>query len=715
MRLPNLGLRDRFRVPILAGLVILAVMVFIFVGLKFRKGAQDVNSPLAGGSFSYNDAWVALDGEWTASSAEIENNSEERGAKLMSRLGNWGDYQVQADLKMASPYGGAGLIIRSSGEEEGVDSYHGYFAGINPAESSLEFGRADFGWHPLFHKPLPPTKDSDLGWVHLKIVAVGCRFGVTATLPDGRATSASVEDPECIRSGRFGLRSSLSSATWRNIELDDATSEALSSFPPAEPAQTSENDFHAIPLDPERLKRQVTSIRNEARKHKILPGLEPIRDFLLSPGRHSNVTIHGTIISRPPLTAIQDATGAMIITNVDPKISLKLGDFVEAHGTVISDHFRSHMEESDLRVLWSDTPVAPLFVTASQLTNGTYRGRSIEVEGTLVSTNSGASGYELVLQDGNQYFKATGPRNFRLDPAELKPGSRVRLQGLATSLSEFTNNVYPFAVVTERIDVVRPPPWLSPEHMVWLLLICALLFLCTQLVLHGLQKWYMRSILREREELAFEMHDTLAQNFTGIAYQLQAASSERRGPEKVQAHIQDALRMVQMSHKEASRTIASLRPQYRKASEILIALKEAAERMSDGAVRVTTRLPGRRSAQLPLEITDTLFRIGQEAITNAIQHSGCSELVISLRLSRREVQLCVADDGRGFLWQSAAVGLGITGMRTRAAKTRARFDLTTEPGTGTKITVTASLPFGHGLLYRLRVILRRALAHAIPG
>src|SRR5579864_7666541 len=166
MRLPNLGLRDRFRVPILAGLVIVAVMVFIFVGLKFRKGAQDVNSPLARGSFSYNDAWVALDGEWTASSAEIENNSEERGAKLMSRLGNWGDYQVQADLKMASPYGGAGLIIRSSGEEEGVDSYHGYFAGINPAESSLEFGRADFGWHPLFHKPLPPTKDSDLGWVH---------------------------------------------------------------------------------------------------------------------------------------------------------------------------------------------------------------------------------------------------------------------------------------------------------------------------------------------------------------------------------------------------------------------------------------------------------------------------------------------------------------------------------------------------------------------
>ncbi|HEX9199604.1 MAG TPA: sensor histidine kinase, partial [Acidobacteriaceae bacterium] len=599
-----------------------------------------------------------------------------------------------------------------SGEEEGVDAYHGYFAGIRQADSSVEFGRADFGWLPLLYNRLPRTDDNP-GWIHLRVVAVGCKFGVAATLPDGRVTASTVDDRNCIRSGRFGLRSFLTSATWRNIEVTHATSADLNGFPPANLLPTAADLFLAAPLDPEHLSQYVSSIRREAKKHEIRPGVEPIGDFPVSPGRHPNVTIQGLVISTPPLTAIQDETGAMLLAQVDPGTTLKLGDFVEAHGTVVSDHFRSQMEYSRLRVLWSDTPVPPLLVTASQLTGGTYRGRSIEVEGTLISATSKASGYELVLQDGNQYFRATGRRDFRLNPADLKPGSRVRLKGIATSLSEFTNDLYPFAVVTERVDLVSPPPWWSPAHVMWLILICIALFICTQLLIHKLQKWHLRSVLKEREELAFQMHDTLAQSFTGIAYQLQAASIERRGLEKVQAHIQNALQMVQMSHKEASRTIAALRPQYRDAAEILEALKGSAERLSDSGVRIVASLSG-RSTQLPLEITDAFFRIGQEAISNAIQHSGCSELTITLRLSKREVQLCVADDGRGFSCEAAVIGLGITGMRSRAAKTKARFDLATEPGAGTKITVTASLPLGHGLLDRLRAMLGTLLRPRLP-
>jgi signal transduction histidine kinase len=713
MKLRNADLRDRFRTPALACLVILAATAAIFFAFRYRKAGQHFSPPPAGSSFSHNHSWVALGGEWVASSAEVESNSEERGAKLMNRLGNWGDYQVQADIKMASPYGVAGLIIRSSGEEEGVDSYHGYFAGISPMESSVKFGRADFGWLPLLHTALPHT-EGDLGWIHLKIVAVGCRFGVAAIFSDGRTTSAAVDDRDCIRSGRFGLRSYLTSAIWRNIEVTSATLADLNGFHLTHLSPASDDLLLAMPLAPEHLDRYMSSIRIEAKRHEIPPGVESIGDFPLSPGQHLNVTIQGVVISMPPLAAIQDDTGAMMITYVDPTISLKLGDFVEAHGTVVSDHFRSRMEDTHLRVLWSDAPVPPLLVTASQLTGGTYRGRSIEVEGTLVSATSRAGRYELVLRDGNQYFRATGTKDFRLDPAELELGSRVRLKGIATSLSEFTDDLYPFAVVTERIDLVSSPPWWSPTHLVLLTLIGIALFICAQLVMHKLQKWHIRSVLKEREELALEMHDTLAQSFTGIAYQLQAASIERRGPDKVQTHIQNALKMVQMSHKEASRTIAALRPQYRDATGILTALKEAAERLSDGAVRVTTTLSG-RGVQLPLEITDTLFRIGQEAISNAIQHSGCSELMITLHLSKRDVQLCVADDGRGFSEQSAGVGLGITGMQTRAAKTKARFDLATEPGAGTKITVTASLPLGHGLLYRLRAMLRRTFASAIPG
>ena len=85
--------------------------------------------------------------------------------------------------------------------------------------------------------------------------------------------------------------------------------------------------------------------------------------------------------------------------------------------------------------------------------------------------------------------------------------------------------------------------------MIWLIFIRIALLLSAQLVFHLLQRWQLKSVLHERERLAFEMHDTLAQSFTGIAYQLQAASIEHRGPDKVAAQIQNALQMVHTTHR----------------------------------------------------------------------------------------------------------------------------------------------------------------------
>jgi two-component sensor histidine kinase len=702
----------RGRIALLCLLVIVLTAAAI-LAMSFRRRREIVDQLPHGSSFSHNDAWVALGGEWAANSGEIQNNSYERGAKLMTRLSVSDDLQIQVDVKTTSPDGEAGFIIRSSGEEEGVDAYHGYFVGIRSIDSSVEFGRTDFGWLPLLYKVLP-NAGGNQDWIHLRVVAVGCTFGVAATFPGGHTSSSIVKDQDCIRSGRFGLRSYLTGATWKNLEVRSAGPEDLGGFDSSAATPVPDGLVLAEPLDRGHLNRYITSLRDEARKHEVVPGVEPISDFPLSPGRHPDVTIQGIVISTPPLAAIQDETGAIIVPHVDPKTPIKLGDFVEAHGTVMSERFRSWMQDGEIRVLWSDTPIPPLRVTASQLTGGTYRGRSIELEAILISVVSQPEGYELVLQDGNQSFRAIGSRDFRLDPADLQPGTRLLLRGIATSLPQFTNNLFPFAVVTESIDVVSAPPWWSPTHVMWLLLSCVLLLICIQLALHQLQSWHLRSVLREREELALEMHDTLAQSFTGIAYQLHAASTEHRGIDRVQAHIQSAIQLVQMSHKEASRTIAALRPQYRDATGILNGLKEAAERLSDGGpLRISTTLSG-RSTNLPLEVTDALFRIGQEAVSNAIQHADCTELKMTLRLSRREVQLSIEDDGRGFSGQALENGLGIKGMRSRAAKARAQFDLLTTPGAGTKIVVTAPVPLTRGLFYGVRAMLRALFPGRVP-
>jgi len=126
-------------------------------------------------------------------------------------LGNWNDYQLQADVKVADPCGKAGFIIRSSGEEEGVDAYHGYFAGFRFMDESVEFGRTDYRLTSAAEEGIPDHGHMQ-GWIHLRVVAVTCRFGITVTLPDGHTTSSVTDDLDCIRSGRFGLRSYLTTS-----------------------------------------------------------------------------------------------------------------------------------------------------------------------------------------------------------------------------------------------------------------------------------------------------------------------------------------------------------------------------------------------------------------------------------------------------------------------------------------------------------------------
>jgi signal transduction histidine kinase len=682
------SLHRRSAFALIAAVVLLACAALL--GARLWLQAHPVGQARYAVDFSRPDAWRALGGDWDARTGEIESKSEERGAKLVSRLGPWQDFQVRADLKIAQPNGEAGILLRSSDEEEGADSYRGYYAGIRTIDGVIEFGRSDFGWHSLVRGRLPEHADLS-GWMHLRVVVVGCAFLFEVTLPDGRASRLLINDTDCLAAGRFGLRSSLNSASWKNLRIAPAAASDLdSSAAPADQVGTlpPASIEAASPAD---AAPYIAAFIAEARKHAVLPGVQPINRFLMSPGRHPDVTLQGTVISSQPLIAIQDDSGALIVPDLDPASNLKRGDVVEAQGDVVSSRFRSQLDHARVRVLWSDMPIPPLAVSASELTSGVYRGRTIAIDGTLISVHVQSPGYELVLKDHDFLFRAVGVREFPLSPAELEPGSRLRLVGTATSLARFTDNMYPFAVVVDRFDLLAAPPWWSLRHILLLLLLAGLLFLTAQLALHRLQRWHTNSLLREREQLAFEMHDSLAQNFTGIAYQLQAASLEKRGESYIRAHIANALDMVHLCHREASRTIAALRPQYRDAAAILTALRESGERLSDGGLRIETSLAG-KNIKLPLRITDALVRIGQEALSNAIQHSGCSEIVIDLCLHRREIDFAVRDNGCGLPEANAREGFGIAGMRGRAAKIRAEFRIESRAGQGTTVSVHAVQP-----------------------
>ena len=112
-------------------------------------GRDGNGDPLQGG-------WQAFGGTWQVVNGAMQNISDDRGAKLMNGFTNWQNYVVEGDIQLLGEGGDAGFVIRASQEEVGVDSYHGYFAGLRDLDDTLILGRADYGWHEYEAIPVQP-------------------------------------------------------------------------------------------------------------------------------------------------------------------------------------------------------------------------------------------------------------------------------------------------------------------------------------------------------------------------------------------------------------------------------------------------------------------------------------------------------------------------------------------------------------------------------
>jgi signal transduction histidine kinase len=638
--------------------------------------------------------WIPYGGVWRPFSGGIQNDSEERGAKLMSGSESWSDYFVEADVQILGPYGDAGLMLRSGDEEEGVDAYHGYYAVLRNMNDSLTLGRADYGLNQFVVRPLEPGM-GDQEWFHLKLLASGCDIVAIATSAAGKQTSAAAHDPRCIRRGRFGLRSFSTSARWKNIRIGPATHadmlKALGQSQLVEIAYKGNSISTAGP--PRDTDRYLEPIRREAQRLRMEQESQPIDTLLLRSSNHSEqATVHGVVTLASPDIYIQDATGAIKAPQAHLSGPVKVGDEVEANGEVVTHDLRPILEEANIRVLFSGVPIPALAVTAFELATGNRDGQFVEVEGELQSIQT-APRNEVILHltDGSQGFYAIADPAELNVPSRLEPRSRLRLRGVVTVDTKYTGSLVSFALLlpsADSVEVIEDPPWWNLRHSILLIFSCLFLLLLAFAVLHRVQQWNLESILDERERLALEMHDTLAQSFAGIGFQLQAIREETKHVAPAEKQIQIALGMVRTSHEEARRSIAALRPRFLSNDDLVHALRDAATRMVEGdPVTVLTSTAGSME-DVPLRISDALFRIGQEAISNAVRHSCATTISISAGLAGTEIFLTVRDDGRGFDTSDHALGFGIRGMAKRADNIGGILQITSAPGKGTSVTAT---------------------------
>jgi signal transduction histidine kinase len=197
-------------------------------------------------------------------------------------------------------------------------------------------------------------------------------------------------------------------------------------------------------------------------------------------------------------------------------------------------------------------------------------------------------------------------------------------------------------------------------------------------------------VLDERQRMAREIHDTIAQGLTGIVTQLEAASQATERPVDRQRHIDAAARMARQSLTEARRAVEASQPAQLDGRSLLEALTGVAEAWTDAnGVPVEVSSTG---AAVPLhaEIELALLRIAQEALANVAKHASATRARLTLSYMGDVVTLDVRDDGVGFVppdpEAGRAAGFGLSGMRQRASRVSGTLTVESEPGTGTAIS-----------------------------
>jgi signal transduction histidine kinase len=204
------------------------------------------------------------------------------------------------------------------------------------------------------------------------------------------------------------------------------------------------------------------------------------------------------------------------------------------------------------------------------------------------------------------------------------------------------------------------------------------------------------AVAAERNRMARDVHDTLAQGFTGVILQLEAGEDAAdRGLEREAAtHRARAATMARAGLSEARRSVMALRPHALEVHDLATALRDLVTHMTEGTSVAATFTQHGAPRPLPPGSDEHLLRVGQEALTNALRHASARQLVMQLTFGAREVRLEVRDDGQGFDLTTIAYGAGLAGIRHRVAALDGRVQIDSAIGAGTTVTAVVPLPAG---------------------
>jgi signal transduction histidine kinase len=293
---------------------------------------------------------------------------------------------------------------------------------------------------------------------------------------------------------------------------------------------------------------------------------------------------------------------------------------------------------------------------------------------------------------------------------DYAPGWEETVEYAATD-ARFPDPIRAFASEMDWRSTIATPLRLGPRTLGWMTVCCdnravtdgnwsrvvlieaiarqaALALHHSRLVEHNRVEERRKAILEERNRLARDIHDNLAQGFAAILMQLQAAQREAAAlPAPVASSVAIAVDLARTHLTEARRSVGALRPNVGNGENMAAVLKRLTE-LNRRTTRVPIDLVVDELPRFGDSIEREIVAIAQEALTNAVKHSRAGKITIKASTVQSVgLRLSVADDGRGISRERSATGFGMTSMQERAERIGASLTIVTAPRNGTEVVL----------------------------
>jgi two-component system sensor histidine kinase UhpB len=195
----------------------------------------------------------------------------------------------------------------------------------------------------------------------------------------------------------------------------------------------------------------------------------------------------------------------------------------------------------------------------------------------------------------------------------------------------------------------------------------------------------LRAQEEERARVARDLHDEVNQSLTGLLLRLEAV--REAAPPELEDEIADTKALANQAMRELLSLARQLRPTALDDLGLVAAIAGQIEQVSRSGA-VAGLIEEGDFSDLDGDVQLVVYRVAQEALSNAVRHSGAGRIEVSLRRAADGVELTVADDGRGFAFEESESGLGIAGMRERALLLGGELTIESRPGRGTTVRLT---------------------------